>query len=491
MVKDYHTLVAIDHKLSEKCAVFGIYGTDDAARTAYFGLWALQHRGQEGSGIVSSDGQQIHRFANFGLVAHVYSESDLATLPGSIAIGHNRYATSGRTDGNELLQPFLDEDQSFAISHNGNLPDCSKLIEFLKEKNLYQENLNDSKMMHMAIGYFMSQGASLPEAIKQAYPLLTGVFSCVAMNKTQLVGFRDECGIRPLSIGQLDSGGYVVASETCAFETIGATYLRDVNPGEIVIIDENGLQSLQAVAPNPKFDIFEFVYFARPDSVLMGKNVSTVRENLGKQMAKEFNIQADVVVPVPDSSVPAALGYAEQSGIKFSMGLVKNRYINRTFIQPTDALRKRDVKMKLNPVVDMIKDKRVILVDDSIVRGTTMRQVVDMLRSVGAKEVHLAISSPPIRYPDFYGINTPEQEELIASKMSIEEMCTNLGADSLSFLSIDGMVKSTGLPKDGFSLSFFDGVYPISIGKRAEEFKRIAEDFDSKQEANKLVESHA
>lgn len=482
--------MAIDHKLREKCAVFGIYGSEDAARTAYFGLWALQHRGQEGSGIVSSDRQELHRFADFGLVAHVYTEDDLSKLPGTIAIGHNRYATSGETDG-DYLQPFLDEKHSFAIAHNGNLPDCTKLIEFLKQNNLWAEGLNDSQMMHLAIGYFMSQGSSLPESIKQAYPLLTGVFSCVAMDKDQLVAFRDECGIRPLSIGHLENGSYVVASETCAFETIGATYVRDVAPGEIVFIDKSGINSIQATKANPKFDIFEFVYFARPDSVIMGKNVSTVRENLGKQMAKEFNVQADVVIPVPDSSVPAALGYAEESGIKFNMGLVKNRYINRTFIQPTDALRKRDVKMKLNPVVDMIKDKRVILVDDSIVRGTTMRQVVDMLRSAGAKEVHLAISSPPIRYPDFYGINTPEQEELIASKMSIEEMCTNLGADSLSFLSIDGMVKSTGLPKDRFSLSFFDGIYPISIGKRAEEFKRVAEDFDSNPETNKLVESHA
>lgn len=490
MAKDYQAKVAIDHKLREKCAVFGIYGSEDAARTAYFGLWALQHRGQEGSGIVSSDKQDLHRFADFGLVAHVYTEEDLSALPGSIAIGHNRYATSGETDG-DYLQPFLDEKHSFAVAHNGNLPDCSKLIEFLKQNNLWVDDLNDSQMMHRAIGYFMSQGSSLPESIKQAYPLLTGVFSCVAMDKDQLIGFRDECGIRPLSIGHLENGSYVIASETCAFETIGATYVRDVAPGEIVFIDENGINSIQAVKANPKFDIFEFVYFARPDSVIMGRSVSTVRENLGKQMAKEFGVQADVVIPVPDSSVPAALGYAEESGIKFCMGLVKNRYINRTFIQPTDALRKRDVKMKLNPVVDMIRGKRVILVDDSIVRGTTMRQVVDMLRSAGATEVHLAISSPPIRYPDFYGINTPLQSELIASKMSISEMCENLGADSLNFLSIDGMIASTDLPADGFSLSFFDGVYPVSIGNRAEEVTQIAEDFDIVKNTNNLVESHA
>ncbi|OGL30508.1 amidophosphoribosyltransferase [Candidatus Saccharibacteria bacterium RIFCSPHIGHO2_12_FULL_41_12] len=482
--------MAIDHKLSEKCAVFGIYGSEDAARTAYFGLWALQHRGQEGSGIVSSDGQNLHSYANFGLVAHVYTEEDLSELHGSIAIGHNRYATSGETDG-DYLQPFLDKDRQFAMAHNGNLPDCSKLIEFLKQNNLYKDDLNDSQMMHVAIGCFMSQGVALPQAIKQAYPLLTGVFSCVAMDKTQLVAFRDECGIRPLSIGQLENGGYVVASETCAFDTIGASYVRDVNPGEIVFIDRDGLHSEQATAPNPKFDIFEFVYFARPDSVIMGKNVSTIRENMGKQMAREFNIEADVVVPVPDSSVPAALGYSQQSGIKFGLGLVKNRYINRTFIQPTDELRKRDVKMKLNPVIDAIKDKRVILVDDSIVRGTTMRQVIEMLKSAGAKEVHLAISSPPIRYPDFYGINTPLQSELIASRMSIDEMCMHLGADSLNFLSIDGMVGTTGLPADSFSLSFFNGVYPVDIGNRATEVTKIADNFDSVNRANNLVESHA
>lgn len=479
--------MAVDHRFSEKCAVFGIYGSEAAARTTYFGLWALQHRGQEGSGIVSSDGTKLHRFADFGLVAHVYEESDLTNLPGKIAIGHNRYATSGESSG-DFLQPFLDEDCEFAIAHNGNLPDTTKLQEFLTSNDIDHKDLNDSQMMYKAICHYMSKGASLADAITQAYPLFTGVFSCVAMDKDQLIAFRDHCGVRPLSIGQLSDEGYVISSETCAFETIGAKYVRDVEPGEMVVVNKDGITSHQLAKPNPKFDIFEYVYFARPDSVIMGKSVSTVREDLGKNMAEEFGIEADVVIPVPDSSVPAALGYSEKSGIKFSMGLVKNRYINRTFIQPTQELRKRDVQMKLNPVVDMIKGKRVILVDDSIVRGTTMRQVVDMLRSAGALEVHLAISSPPIRYPDFYGINTPRQGELIASHMTVEEMSENLGCDSLHFLSIDGMVSATGLPKDRFSLSFFDGIYPVDIGVRSKEFKHLVEEFDEVHNTNNLVE---
>jgi amidophosphoribosyltransferase len=461
--------MAIDFKFSEKCAVFGIYGSREAARTAYFGLWALQHRGQEGSGIVSSDEQQLHRFADHGLVANVYSNEDLATLPGHIAIGHNRYATSGKLK-NDFLQPFLNEEFEFAFAHNGNLPDCTALIEFLSERGVDTSDMNDSALMTAAVAEYMKDGSTFTDAIKKAYPLFTGVFSCVAMNKDTLVAFRDYCGVRPLSIGDMGNGSYAIASETCAFETIGAQYAGDVEPGEMVVVDSNGLQRHQLATPNPKFDIFEFVYFARPDSVFLGKSVTTVRENLGRNMAKEFDIEADIVVPVPDSSVPAALGYAEESGIKFSMGLVKNRYINRTFIQPTQELRERGVQMKLNPVVDIIKDKRVILVDDSIVRGTTMKQVVQMLRDNGAKEVHLAISSPPILYPDFYGINTPDQKDLIAARFHNGALARELGADSVNFITIDGMVDTTGIERDRFSLSFFDGVYPVAIGKRAEEF---------------------
>lgn len=451
-------------ELKEKCAVFGIYAThDDASRTTYYGLWALQHRGQESSGIVSSDGKKLYRHAANGLVANVYRDENMDALKGHIAIGHNRYATSGGNH-DRFNQPLLNAGQQFAFAHNGNLPDCSKLITFLEKRGVNVKHMNDSNMMQAAIACLINEGASLEQAIQKAYPLFTGVFSAVAMDREKLFAFRDECGIRPLSIGKTSNGCYVVASETCAFDTIGAEYVRDVLPGELVVIDNEGLTSHQVVKGRLKFDIFEFVYFARPDSMLLGQRVNKVRENFGKEMAKEFPIEADVIVPVPDSSIPMALGYARESGIPFDMGLIKNRYINRTFIQPTAELRRRDVKMKLNPIVETLKDKRVVLVDDSIVRGTTMRQVVQIIRDAGARELHVCISSPPVMYPDFYGINTPDQADLISARMTVEEIRDYLGADSLHFLSIKGMVQATGLPAAQFSMSAFDGVYPISIG---------------------------
>ncbi len=462
--------MADDHALTEKCAVFGVYGQpDEAARVTYYGLWALQHRGQESSGIASTDGKKIYRHAESGLVANVYREEDLDTLPGNIAIGHNRYATSG--DSRELYnQPIVNKSKTFAFAHNGNLPDTTKLRSFLQKNGVDTTNLNDSHMMAVAIDLYIMKGQSLEQAITSAYPLFEGVFSAVAMDKTKLVAFRDKCGIRPLSIGRLGEG-YVVASETCAFDTIGATFLRTVEPGEMVVIDKNGLKSHQVVPGNQKLDIFEFVYFARPDSVLLGQRVNSVRQRFGAEIAKEFAVEADVVIPVPDSSIPAAIGYAEATGVPFDMGLIKNRYIHRTFIQPTPEMRRRDVKMKLNPVVESIAGKRVVLVDDSIVRGTTMRQVVQMIRDAGAKELHVVISSPPVKYPDFYGINTPDQEDLISSRLSVEEVREYIGADSLHFLSYEGMIRATNLPENVFSMSCFNGVYPIPIGNAAKTIK--------------------
>jgi amidophosphoribosyltransferase len=458
--------------------VFGIIGKKfdtqtglEAARLTFYGLWALQHRGQESSGIVSSDGRSLHRHAAPGLVATVYREEDLEQLPGHLAIGHNRYSTSGGAD--ECYdQPFFDRKHNIALAHNGTIPDTTKLETFLKKRNVKMDKLNDTSMMMAAISCYMDDGLTIVEAIKKAWPLFTGAFSIVAMTKDTLVAFRDECGIRPLSIATID-GGYAVASETCAFDTIGATFLRDVRPGELVAISDKGMTSHQVVPDNPKLDIFELVYFARPDSQLCGKRIDGVRKNFGRQMAEEFPIAADVIIPVPDSGVPAALGYSQATGVPFEMGLIKNRYIHRTFIRPTAQLRERDLKMKLNPVIETIKDQRVVLVDDSIVRGTTMRHLVTMVFEAGAKEVHLLITSPPVRYPDFYGINTPKQSELLAAYMTEDEMRNYVGATSLHFLSYDGMIKATGMPKDSFSTSHFDGVYPISIGKRADEIMKL------------------
>ncbi len=466
--------VSSTDQLKEKCGVFGIIGQNfgdntglEAARLTFYGLWALQHRGQESSGIVSSDGNNLHRHAAQGLVATVYREEDLEQLPGHIAIGHNRYSTSG---GNDDLynQPFVDNKHNIALGHNGNLPDTSMLEEFLEGRGIRLKELNDSSMMAAAISCYMDDGMDFPTAIQKAWPLFTGAFSIVGMNKDSIVAFRDECGIRPLSIGTFD-GGYVVASETCAFDTIGAEFVRDVEPGELVVITENELTSFQVAKPNLKLDIFEMVYFARPDSLLLNKRVDIVRQDFGRQMAKEFPIDADVIVPVPDSGIPAALGYSQVSGIPFEMALIKNRYIHRTFIRPTEQLRERDLKMKLNPVIDLLKDKRVIVVDDSIVRGTTMRHLVAMLFEAGAKEVHLLITCPPVRHPDFYGINTPKQTELMAAYMTVEEMRQQFRATSLHYLSFEGMINATGLPESTFNNSCFNGDYPISIGKQAQE----------------------
>jgi amidophosphoribosyltransferase len=468
-------LTADMDEFKEKCAVFGIIGPQaadrtglEAARLTFYGLWALQHRGQESSGIASSDGQQIYRHAAEGLVATVYREEDLEQLPGHLAIGHNRYSTSGGA-GDCYNQPFVDQQHKIAFAHNGNLPDWSALEDFLSERKVSLDKLNDSSMMGAAIGCYMDDGLDLVDAIIKAYPLFTGVFSSVIMDTKRLIAFRDRCGVRPLSIGKLEAGGYVIASETCAFDTIGAEYVRDVEPGELVVMDEKGLTSHQVVKPDSKLDIFEMVYFARPDSLLLGKRVDMVRQDFGRAMAKEFPIAADVIVPVPDSGIPAALGYSQASNIPFEMALIKNRYIHRTFIRPTAQLRERDLKMKLNPVIELMKDKRVVLVDDSIVRGTTMRHLVSMVFEAGAKEVHLLISCPPVVYPDFYGINTPQQSELLAAYMTQAEMKDYVGATSLHFLSFDGMMQATGLPASNFTASCFNGDYPIPIGKRAEE----------------------
>ncbi len=477
-------LTGVQDEFKEKCAVFGVIGRPaaagtthkqtglEAARLAFYGLWALQHRGQESSGIASSDGKDLHVHTAQGLVATVYREEDLEQLPGHLAIGHNRYSTSGGAD-NCYNQPFVDYQRSFAFAHNGNLPDYSQLEDFLSDRGVSLDKKNDSSMMSAAIGCYMDDGLDLPEAITKAYPLFTGVFSVVAMDASRLIAFRDRCGVRPLSIGKLEGDGYAVASETCAFDTIGATFIRDIEPGEMVVIDEKGVTSHQVVKGELKLDIFEMVYFARPDSQLLGERVEVVRKNFGRVMAEEFPIEADVIIPVPDSGIPAAIGYSQASGIPFEMGLIKNRYIHRTFIRPTAQLRERDVKMKLNPVIETIKGKRVVLIDDSIVRGTTMGHLVSMMFEAGAKEVHLLITCPPVRYPDFYGINTPKQTDLLAAYMTVPEMRDHVGATSLHFLSFDGMIRATGHPASSFTNSCFTGEYPISIGKRGVEITKV------------------
>ena len=375
-------------QLNEKCAVTAVYSTGgEAARLAYFCLAALQHRGQESSGIVSGDGEGFRSHIGPGLVAQVYSEDSLQTLEGHMAIGHNRYATSGGRQ-NRHMQPVLRGDDVIALAHNGNLPSTVALKQFLKSKNLLKRGSNDSEMMADAIRWYIYQGQDVASAIQAAWPLFTGAFSCVVLNHDGLYAFRDKCGIRPLSIGKLQDG-YVVASETCAFDMIGAEHQRDVKPGELIRIDSTGITSWQVEVPNPKLEVFEFVYFARPDSILAGKLINEVRRELGHELAGEHPVEADLVIPVPDSAIPAALGYAYKTHTEFDHGLIKNRYIHRSFIEPTQELRERAVQMKLNPLPVHLKGKRVVLIDDSIVRGTTAKQLVKMLRKAGAREIHL------------------------------------------------------------------------------------------------------
>lgn len=456
--------------LGEKCGVFGVYGRGlDVARLTFFGLYALQHRGQESSGIATSDGRALSAHLGMGLVSQVFSEENIEQLKGHIAMGHNRYSTAGGSRI-EYAQPIVINAGStdIALAHNGNLPSTAALVAFLASKGRTVETQSDSILMAEAIATVMREGKSLEAAITEVYPHITGAFSLLVMSKDELVALRDPCGLRPLSIGTLN-GGYIFSSETCAFHPVGAEHLRDVNPGEMVIVNGSGMRGVQLAEPNPKLDIFEFVYFSRPDSELLGKSVYQVRKNFGRELAIEAPVSADVVIPVPETSVPAAIGFSQARGIPFEMGLTKNRYIHRTFIAPEQHIREQGVKAKLTPQVEVIKGRRVAVVDDSIVRGTTSKQIVAMLFEAGATEVHFLVSSPPVVFPDFYGIDTPRQQDLIAATHTIEQMREYLGATSLRFLSYKGMIKATGLSENQFSTSFFTGEYPIDIKERRKE----------------------
>ena len=457
--------------IREKCGIFGVYGQGfEAARLVHPGLWALQHRGQESSGIASSDGKKIYLHKGMGLVAHVFAEEDLKRLKGHLAVGHNRYSTSGGSIEFHA-QPILEKirDRRFiALVHNGNLPSTKKLEEFLESRKVSTIGFNDSEMIAKAIALYMKEGLSLEEATAKAYPLFTGVFCLLIMDEKKLVILRDSFGIRPLSLGKLNSG-YIVASETCALDIVGAKFVREIRPGEILVIDDKGLKSVQIEKGMQKLDVFEFVYFARPDSYILGKSVDEVRQNLGIELARENKIKADIVIPVPDSAISAALGFSRQSGIPFYLGLIKNRYIHRTFISPEEHTRQNIVQLKLNPMRHIISGRKVAVIDDSIVRGTTSKQIIKMLRNAGAKEVHLLISSPPMRFPDFYGIDTPTQKQLIAARKNIKQIEKELGVDSLHYLSYKGLIKAVGLPEDLLCTSCFTGNYPVDIGERRKE----------------------
>ncbi|HTK03703.1 MAG TPA: amidophosphoribosyltransferase [Alphaproteobacteria bacterium] len=458
--------------LKEKCGIFGIYSNEpDVARLVYYGLWALQHRGQENSGIASSNGRKIFCHKGKGLVAHVYDENDLKKLKGNIAIGHNRYSTFGKSDIDHS-QPVYDNQNTLALAHNGNLPQVHLLKKFLKTKGISTHDLNDSELMYKAIEYYLVKGKSAIDAVKLSFPLFTGAFSLLVMTKNELIAVRDEFGIRPLCLGRIN-GSFIFASETCALDAVGATFVRDIEPAEMIVINKNGLTSYKLAEGKEKLDIFEFIYFARPDSVLMGKSIYQVRKNLGIELAREVKIKADMIIPIPDSAIPSAIGFSSISKIPVEQVLVKNRYIHRTFIKPAQKQRATGVKMKLNLIKEAVKGKRVILIDDSIVRGTTSKMLVDLVRSAEPKEVHMLVSSPPVKYPDFYGIDTPNQKDLIAANMSLGELTKYIGVDSLHYLSFKGLIKAIGIEENKLCTSCFTGNYPIDIGSKIKKINKL------------------
>ncbi|MDK1010275.1 MAG: amidophosphoribosyltransferase [Actinomycetota bacterium] len=446
----------------EACGVFGILGSDiDAARLTYFGLFALQHRGQESAGISVSDGKNITVYKDLGLVAQVFDEATLAGLSGPIAVGHTRYSTTGSNSW-ENSQPVFRHFgwNAIALSHNGNLTNTSQLAGTLGPLAA----TTDSELMTEVIAQQMSEGGlSLPEALSAALPRFEGAFTLTVMDTTTLVGVRDPRGFRPLCLGKLGES-WILASETAALDILGADYVRQVAPGEMVVIDENGVTSRFPFEPaESRLCLFEFVYFARPDSILMGQTIHKTRLRMGRRLAAQAPINADITVPVPESGMPAAQGFSEASGIPYVDGLVKNRYVGRTFIEPSQSMRERGVRMKLNAMPGVISGRRVVLVDDSIVRGSTTRQLVTMVREAGATEVHLRISSPPYRWPCFYGMDTGDRSTLLAADRSLDEITSVLGADSLEYLELDHLIEATGAEPDSFCTACLSGEYPTNV----------------------------
>lgn len=451
--------------MHEECGVFGIFNKEDmsidVAKLTYFALYALQHRGQESAGIAVSDGKKLLIYKDLGLVSEVFNEEKLKTLQGNCAIGHVRYSTTGANVW-ENSQPLLKNYKggTFSLAHNGNLVNQAKLEGKLKEKDVQIYSSTDSEIICNLIKTTPEENIEKNIGIVAAQ--LKGAFSLVIMTEDKLIGLKDPFGFHPLALGKLGDS-YVFASETCAFNLIGAEFIREVEPGEMVVIDKEGMRSIKVLPNNRKaLCVFEFVYFARPDSNIYGENVALIRQKMGQRLAQEHPMQADIVVPVPDSGISAAIGYAAQSGIPYEEGLIKNRYIGRTFIQPEQLIRDFGVKIKLSPIKEIIKGKRVILIDDSIVRGTTSRKIVNLVRAAGAREVHLRISSPPVICPCFYGIDTPSKKDLWAANHNLKETKKWLGANSLGHISIEGLCSVFDkIPADNFCLACFDGKYPL------------------------------
>ena len=469
-------------KLKEECGVFGIFGHPEASNMTYLGLYALQHRGQESAGIAASDGDHVRISRAMGYVADIFDNRKLAELPGDRAIGHVRYSTAGDS-ALANAQPILIDcaHGQIALCHNGNLVNAKELREELvREGSIFQSTSDTEVILHL---YARSRAHSAEQAIIESVAQAKGAFSLVMLTRDRLVAVRDPHGFRPLAIGRLD-GAYVVCSETCAMDLIGATYERDVEPGEVLIVSADGVRSVKPFAPAPLAHcIFEHVYFARPDSYVFGKSVNEVRTELGRVLARERPVAADVVVPVPDSGVCAAMGFAEQSGVPLRMGLIRNHYVGRTFIEPQSSIRHFGVRVKLNPVKSILGGQRVVLVDDSIVRGTTSRKIVRMVRAAGAKEVHVRISCPPTISPCFYGVDTPRKSELIAATHTLEEIREYLEADSVAYLTIEGLLSAVASDRASYCTSCYTGVYPVDFPRDQASYLQLVLKLDNRQDS--------
>lgn len=472
-----HDLLPDEKGPQDECGVFGVWAPgEEVAKLAFYGLYALQHRGQESAGIAASSGERILVFKDMGLVSQVFNESDLETLKGHIAIGHCRYSTTGSSVW-ENAQPTLraTSEGSLALAHNGNLTNTGDLAERASNEGLELsgEITTDTEIMTALLAG--SAHRSVEASAIEVLPMFEGAFSLVFMDETTLYAARDRHGVRPLVIGRL-ARGWVIASETAALDIVGASFVREVEPGEFITIDEAGLRSKKWAEPIPKGCLFEYVYLARPDTSIAGREIHATRVAVGERLAIEHPTVADMVIPVPESGTPAAVGYARQSGIPFGIGLVKNSYVGRTFIEPSQTIRELGIRLKLNPLRDIVAGKRLVVVDDSIVRGNTQRAIVRMLREAGAAEVHVRISSPPVKWPCFYGIDFPTRAELIANGLEVTEICRSIGADSLGYVSLEGLIAATTIAKENLCRACFDGTYPIPLADPRSFSKLVLEE---------------
>jgi len=470
-----------DDAVRDGCGVFGIYApNNDVARITYFGLFALQHRGQESAGIAVTNGHDINVYKAMGLVSRVFSEDTLSNLTGFAALGHTRYSTTGSSFECNA-QPMIAESSigKIAIAHNGNLTNTTSLREELEAAGITFDTTTDSEIIVKLIAHEVdNNGGDTVEAIKAATAKMQGAYSVAVMTTKGIYGFRDPWGIRPLCLGRLNGHFHVVASESTAFDVIGATFMQEIGAGELVAIEGEEDPKFYILTPDtkPSMCMFEFIYVARPDSNIYGRSIHLARRRMGQELAREHPINADIVISVPDTGTPAAIGYAEASKIPYGEGLIKSRYIQRTFIQPDQRLRERGVRMKLNPLRETLSGKKVIVVEDSIVRGTTTKNIVKLIREAGATEVHMRISSPPYRWPCFYGIDTFERNQLIAARLNIDEIREEIGADTLGYLSVEGMVRAVSLPQNIFCLACLNGKYPVEIPRELKVSKFALED---------------